>query len=55
MNIAKKVAFDMGVRVGSTVGYSIQNESMIGQDTKIRFVTTGILLNQVINGKDLSD
>jgi len=55
MNIAKKVAFDMGERLGTTVGYSIQNESMISPDTKIRFVTTGILLNQVVSKKDLAE
>jgi len=55
MNIAKKVAFDMHEKVGNTVGYSIQNESLVSKDTKIRFVTTGILLNQVVNHKDLSE
>lgn len=55
MNIARKVAFDMGTKVGNYVGYSIQNESVMSAETRIRFVTTGILLNQVVSGKDLSE
>jgi len=45
--LAKRVAEEAGVPLGSTVGYQIRLESRVSDATRIRFVTEGILLRQM--------
>jgi ATP-dependent helicase HrpB len=45
--LAKRVAEEVGVPLGQTVGYQIRLESRITDATRIRFVTEGILLRQM--------
>jgi ATP-dependent helicase HrpB len=45
--LAKRVAEEMGTRLGDTVGYQIRLESRVSERTRIRFVTEGILLRQM--------
>jgi ATP-dependent helicase HrpB len=45
--LASRVASEIGELLGRTVGYQIRLESKVSTDTKIRFVTEGILLRQM--------
>jgi ATP-dependent helicase HrpB len=45
--LAKRVAEEVGTRLGDVVGYQIRLESRISEKTRIRFVTEGILLRQM--------
>ncbi|MCH8541785.1 MAG: ATP-dependent helicase HrpB [Opitutales bacterium] len=46
--LAKRVASEMGEPVGHTVGYQIRLDNQTTRHTKIRFVTEGLLLRQII-------
>jgi ATP-dependent helicase HrpB len=45
--LAKRVAEEVGTRLGEVVGYQIRLDSRISKATRIRFVTEGILLRQM--------
>jgi len=45
--LAKRVAEEMDTRLGEIVGYQIRLESRVSDQTRIRFVTEGILLRQM--------
>ncbi|MGC4075219.1 MAG: ATP-dependent helicase HrpB [Nibricoccus sp.] len=45
--LAKRVAEEVGTRLGDIVGYQIRLESRVSEKTRIRFVTEGILLRQM--------
>jgi len=45
--LAKRVAEEVGSPLGETVGYQIRLESRVSAQTRIRFVTEGILLRQM--------
>ena len=45
--LAKRVAEEMDTRLGDLVGYQIRLESRVSEQTRIRFVTEGILLRQM--------
>jgi ATP-dependent helicase HrpB len=45
--LAKRVAEEVGTRLGDIVGYQIRLESRVSDQTRIRFVTEGILLRQM--------
>lgn len=47
--LAKRVAEELGVPLGGTVGYQIRLENVTSRETRIRFVTEGILLRQMID------
>ena len=47
INVASKVASDLGCSLGSTVGYSIRFEDLTSNQTKLKFVTDGILVNEI--------
>ena len=51
--LAKRVAFELGVKLGEEVGYQIRFENVTSAKTKIRFVTEGVLLRQMINDPHL--
>ena len=46
--LAARVAAELGVKLGEEVGYQIRFENVTSAKTKIRFVTEGILLRQMI-------
>ncbi len=43
---ARRVAEEMGVRLGEAVGYQTRFERVVGPATRIRFVTEGVFLRQ---------
>ncbi len=45
--LAKRVAEEVGTRLGEIVGYQIRLDSRVSKATRIRFVTEGILLRQM--------
>ncbi|HLP08495.1 MAG TPA: ATP-dependent RNA helicase [Opitutaceae bacterium] len=45
--LAKRVAQELGVRLGDEVGYQVRLDSRVSDKTRIRFVTEGILLRQM--------
>jgi ATP-dependent helicase HrpB len=51
--LAKRVAAELGVKLGDEVGYQIRFENVTSAKTKIRFVTEGVLLRQMIDDPQL--
>jgi ATP-dependent helicase HrpB len=47
--LAARVAQELGVRLGDEVGYQIRFENCTSAKTRIRFVTEGVLLRQLID------
>jgi ATP-dependent helicase HrpB len=45
--LARRVAEELGTKLGDIVGYQIRLESRVSERTRIRFVTEGILLRQM--------
>ncbi|KAK1757619.1 P-loop containing nucleoside triphosphate hydrolase protein [Echria macrotheca] len=53
MSVAKRVAEEMEVKLGSTVGYAIRFEDCTSEETVIKYMTDGILLRESLNEPDL--
>lgn len=53
MSVAKRVAEEMEVKLGSTVGYAIRFEDCTSQETIIKYMTDGVLLRESLNESDL--
>jgi len=51
--LAARVAQELGVKLGREVGYQIRFENVTSPETKIRFVTEGVLLRQMIDDPQL--
>jgi ATP-dependent helicase HrpB len=51
--LATRVAQELGVKLGDEVGYQIRFENVTSSKTKIRFVTEGVLLRQMIDDPKL--
>ncbi len=51
--LAKRVAFEMGERLGETAGYQIRHENVSSSKTRIRFATEGIFLRKLIAEPEL--
>jgi ATP-dependent helicase HrpB len=51
---AEHVARELGERVGKTVGYSVRFEQATSKDTRILYVTEGVLLRRFIDDRALS-
>ena len=50
---ARRVAEELGERVGETVGYQVRFEEVGGRNTKLWFVTEGVLTRKLLAGGDL--
>ena len=51
--LAARVAEELGVPLGREVGYQIRFENVTSRETRIRFVTEGVLLRQMIDDPQL--
>ena len=51
--LAARVAQERGVRLGEEVGYQIRLDKVCGRKTRIRFVTEGVLLRQMLSDPSL--
>src|SRR6267142_316855 len=52
--LAARVASERKAELGREVGYQIRFESVISKETRIRFVTEGVLLRQMVQDRKLS-
>ncbi len=53
--LAQRVAEEREVRLGEEVGYQVRFENAVSSNTRVRFVTEGILIRKLIEQPDLSD
>ena len=54
ISVSSRVAYERGWNLGSVCGYQIGlDRKHISQDTRISYVTTGILLQKLINKEDI--
>jgi ATP-dependent helicase HrpB len=51
--LAARVAWERTVELGREVGYQIRLENVTGPETRIRFVTEGVLLRQMVQDSSL--
>lgn len=54
VSVATRVASEMGCELGTKVGYAIRFESRTAKDTKIKYMTEGILVSEALLDPDLS-
>ncbi|CAK1550921.1 unnamed protein product [Leptosia nina] len=55
MSVAKRVADEMGTRLGEEVGYAIRFEDCTSPNTVIKYMTDGILLREGLREPDLDN
>lgn len=53
-SIAERIAEELGSTVGETVGYTVRFTDQVGENTKIKVMTDGILLNETHRDRMLS-
>ncbi|KAF2253325.1 P-loop containing nucleoside triphosphate hydrolase protein [Trematosphaeria pertusa] len=53
MSVAKRVSEEMEVRLGGLVGYAIRFEDCTSRETKIKYMTDGVLLRESLVEPDL--
>eukprot|EP00466_Bigelowiella_natans_P001567 jgi/Bigna1/49652/estExt_Genewise1.C_530063 len=53
MSVAKRVSEEQSCELGDRVGYSIRFEDVTGPNTKIKYMTDGMLLRESINDPDI--
>ncbi|KAJ3199058.1 DEAH-box ATP-dependent RNA helicase prp22 [Entophlyctis luteolus] len=53
MSVAKRVAEEVGCRLGQEVGYTIRFEDCTSPETKIKYMTDGMLLREILVDPDL--
>ena len=53
-SVADRIATELGVALGSEVGFSVRFTDQVNADTQIRVMTDGILLAELSRDPDLS-
>lgn len=53
MSVAKRVAEEVGCRLGQEVGYTIRFEDCTGPETRIKYMTDGMLLRECLLDPEL--
>lgn len=46
-SVAEYVAKNLGTNLGDLVGYQIRHDDQVGKDTKVKFMTDGVLLREI--------
>jgi len=54
MSVAKRVAEEFGCRLGQEVGYTIRFEDCTSPETKIKYMTDGMLLRECLIDPDMN-
>jgi len=54
MSVAKRVAEEVGCRLGTDVGYTIRFEDCTSPETKIKYMTDGMLQRECLVDPDMS-
>jgi ATP-dependent helicase HrpA len=52
--VARRVAEELGSQVGAAVGFQVRFNDQVGEDTRIKFMTDGILLAEIASDRWLS-
>lgn len=52
--VARRVAEELNTEIGGAVGYQVRFTDQVGQDTRIKFMTDGILLAEIASDRWLS-
>jgi len=52
--VARRVAEELGSEVGAAVGFQVRFNDQVGEDTRIKFMTDGILLAEIASDRWLS-
>ena len=55
ISIAKRVCQERSWELGGLVGYQVARDKQISDDTRISYVTTGVLLQKLISAKSLNE
>ncbi|KPI08554.1 ATP-dependent helicase HrpB [Actinobacteria bacterium OK074] len=50
---ARRMAWLLGEKVGERVGYTVRGERVVGRDTRVEVVTTGVLLQRLQRNQEL--
>ncbi len=53
MSVAKRVSDEMNVQLGTTVGYAIRFEDCTGPQTRIKYMTDGVLLRESLRDPEI--
>lgn len=53
VSVAKRVAEEVGLKLGETVGYTIRFEDNTGPNTAIKYMTDGMLEREALNDPDM--
>ncbi|KAF3936736.1 hypothetical protein ABW19_dt0201581 [Dactylella cylindrospora] len=54
ISLAQRVSNEMGTYLGKEVGYCVRFDDQSQRDTKIRYLTDGMLLNEILRDPELS-
>ena len=54
MSVAKRVAEEMDTRLGDIVGYSVRFDDCVSARTKLKYLTDGMLLRELVTDRNLS-
>lgn len=54
ISIAKRVCQERGWTLGSLVGYQVGRDKCLSEDTRLSYVTTGVLLQRLIQSKNMN-
>ena len=55
ISIAKRVCQERSWEVGGIVGYQVGRDKTVSDDTRLSYVTTGVLLQKLITAKSLNE
>ncbi|KAK6355122.1 hypothetical protein TWF696_004245 [Orbilia brochopaga] len=54
ISLAQRVSSEMGTHLGKAVGYCVRFDNLSEPSTKIRYLTDGMLLNEILHDPELS-
>ncbi|KAK6503340.1 putative ATP-dependent RNA helicase dhr2 [Arthrobotrys musiformis] len=54
ISLAQRVSSEMGTILGQEVGYCVRFDNVSDSSTKIRYITDGMLLNEILHDSELS-
>ena len=55
LSVAKRVSEERNWPLGTLVGYQVARDRKTSEDTRITYMTTGVLLQKLIKNKSLGD
>jgi len=54
IQVAKRVSWERGIKLGSEVGYVIRFDDCVSSSTRIKYVTDGVLVRECLEDRDLT-